>query len=141
MKEFLQEVYCAIGLGDAFAFIHVQKAWVQPTWLEIFKEFFSFRLQAFSKFAMIFCGGYLLWYLRKRLGITAVCFGFCSLPLLVNSGVLSSVNLYAYSIVPLSIALGLLLAARPRWGYGLIGLFGIFLLYFSVKFASWLWIA
>jgi Gpi18-like mannosyltransferase len=90
---------------------------------------------------MVFGGCYLLWYLRKRLNITIICFGFCSLALLVTSGALQSVERYAYGIVSLSIGLGLLLAARPRWGYGLMGLFGIFLLRFSVRFASWLWVA
>ncbi|HSF73946.1 MAG TPA: mannosyltransferase family protein [Microcoleus sp.] len=134
-------LYCAIRFGDALAFFHVQKAWVQPTWLEIFKEFFSFRLYAATKVAMVFGGCYLLCYLRKRLSITIICFGFCSLALLLTSGALQSVERYAYGIVPLSIAFGLLLAARPRWGYGLMGLFGIFLLRFSVRFASWLWVA
>ncbi|WP_445250318.1 hypothetical protein [Microcoleus sp. OTE_8_concoct_300] len=63
-------------------------------------------------------------------------YGFCSLALLVSSGVLLSVNRCAYAIVSLSIALGLLLAAKPRWGYGLMGLFGVFLLYVSVRFAA-----
>ncbi|MEG3981043.1 mannosyltransferase family protein [Microcoleus sp. T3B2] len=134
-------LYCAINLEDPLAFIHIQKAWVQPTWLEIFKEFFSFSLYAATKVGMVFGGCYLLWYLRKRLSITILCFGFCSLALLVTSGALQSVERYAYGIVPLSIGLGLLLAARPRWGYGLMGLFGIFLLRFSVRFASWLWVA
>ena len=53
-------LYCTIRFGDAKAFLHVQKAWVQPTWLEIFNDFFSFCLQAVSKVAMIFGGGYLL---------------------------------------------------------------------------------
>jgi Gpi18-like mannosyltransferase len=134
-------LYCAINLENPLAFIHVQKAWVQPTWLEIFKDFFSFRLYAAIKVGMVFGGCYLLWYLRKRLSITIICFGFCSLVLLVTSGALQSVERYAYGIVSLSIGLGLLLAARPRWGYGLMGLFGIFLLRFSWDFACWLWVA
>ena len=134
-------LYCAINLEDPLAFIHVQKAWVQPTWLEIFKGFFSFSLYAATKVGMVFGGCYLLWYLRKRLSITIICFGFCSLALLVTSGALQSVERYAYGIVSLSIGLGLLLVARPRWGYGLMGLFGIFLLRFSVRFASWVWVA
>ena len=134
-------LYCAIRFGDALAFIHIQKTWGQPTWLEIFQEILKFRLEALSKVAMIFGGSYLLWYFRKRLSMTILWFGVCSLALLINSGALQSVNRYAYGIVSLSIVLGLLLAARPRWGYGLMGLFGIFLLRSSVKFASWLWVA
>jgi hypothetical protein len=128
-------------LEDPLAFIHIQKVWGQPTWLGLFKELFSFNLYAAPKVGMVFGGCYLLWYLRKRLSITIICFGFCCLALLITSGVLQSVDRCAYAIVSLSIGLGLLLAARPRWGYVLMGLFGILLLRFSVKFASWVWVA
>jgi Gpi18-like mannosyltransferase len=134
-------LYCAINFGEPLAFIHIQKTWPQPTWWEIFKDLFSFSLYGATKVGMVFGGGFLLWYLRKRLSITIICFGFCSLALLVTSGALHSVERYAYGIVPLSIGVGLLLADRPRWGYGLMGLFGIYLLRFSVRFASWLWVA
>jgi len=134
-------LYCAIHFGDPLAFIHVQKAWVQPSWWEIFGQIFQLRLSAISRVVMIFGAGYLLWFFRNRLSTTLLTYGFCSLALLSNSGALRSVNRYAYGIVPLSIALGLLLAAKPRWAYGLMGLFGLFLLYVSVRFASWLWVA
>jgi len=134
-------LYCAINLEHPLAFIDIQKAWRQPTWLEIFKDFFSFNLQAATKVGMVFGACSLLWYLRKRLSITIICFSFCSLALLITSGALQSVERYVYGIVPLSIGLGLLLVGRPLWGYGLMGLFGIFLLRFSVKFASWVWVA
>ncbi|WP_228056001.1 hypothetical protein [Microcoleus sp. LEGE 07076] len=130
-------LYCAIAFGDALAFVHVQKAWFQPTWLDIFKDFFNFRLQAVSKIVMIVGGGYLLWYLRKRLSITLLCFGFCSLALLINSGALQSVHRYAYGIVSLSIGLGLVLSSHHRWGYAVMTLFATFLLYMAVKFAAW----
>ncbi|WP_293129338.1 mannosyltransferase family protein [Microcoleus sp. bin38.metabat.b11b12b14.051] len=130
-------LYCGLTFGDALAFIHVQKAWVQPTWLDIFRDFFSFRVQAVSKVGMIFGGGYLLWYLRKKLSITLISFGFCSLALLLNSGALQSVHRYAYGILSLSIALGLLLSSQRRWGYAVMTLFPTFLLYMAVKFAAW----
>ena len=134
-------LYCALRFGDALAFVHVQKAWVQPSWLEIFIDFLSFRLQAVSKVVMIFGGCYLLWYLRKRLSSTVISYGFCSLALLVNSGVLQSVHRCAYGLVSLSIGLGLLLSAKPRWGYAIMALFATFLLYMAVKFAGFLWVA
>lgn len=130
-------LYCALKFGDALAFARVQKAWVQPTWWEILRDFLSVRLPAISKVAMIFGGGYLLWYLRKRLSVTVICFGFCSLALLINSGALQSVHRYAYGIVSLSIALGLVLSRYRRWGYAAMGLFGVFLMYLAVKFAAW----
>ncbi|MEO9124590.1 MAG: mannosyltransferase family protein [Microcoleus sp.] len=134
-------LYCALRFGDAFAFIHVQKAWVQPSWIEVLSKALKLQISAISRIVMIFGSGYLLWFLRKRLTSIVLTYGFCSLVLLINSGALQSVNRYAYGIVSLSIALGLLLASKPRWGYGLMGLFGIFLLYISVRFASWRWVA
>ena len=90
---------------------------------------------------MIFGSAYLLWVVRKQLSMIVLTYGVCSLAFLASFGVLLSVNRCTYAIVSLSIALGLLLAAKPRWGYGLMGLFGVYLLYVSVRFASWLWVA
>ncbi|WP_293156415.1 MULTISPECIES: mannosyltransferase family protein [unclassified Microcoleus] len=134
-------LYCALRFGDALAFVHVQKGWAQPSWFEVLIQALKLKLSAISRIVMIFGSGYLLWFLRKRLSTIVLTYGFCSLALLLNSGALRSVNRYAYGMLPLSIALGLLLAAKPRWGYGLMGLFGIFLLYVSVRFAGWLWVA
>ncbi len=134
-------LYCAISFGDALAFFHVQKGWQHPGWFNILSKALKLQIAAISKIVMIFGSGYLLWFFRKRLTSIVLIYGFCSLALLVNSGALTSVHRYAYGIVPLSIALGLLLESKPRWGYGLMGLFGIFLLYVSVRFASWLWVA
>jgi Gpi18-like mannosyltransferase len=134
-------LYCALRFGDALAFVHVQKGWVQPSWFEVLIQALKLKLSAISRIVMIFGSGYLLWFLRKRLTTIVLTYGFCSLALLLNSGALRSVNRYAYGMLPLSIALGLLLAGKPRWGYGLMGLFGVFLLYVSVRFAGWLWVA
>ena len=92
-------------------------------------------MQAVSKVAMALGGGYLLSW-RKRLSITVVYFGFCSLALLINSGALQSVHRYAYGIVPLSIELGLVLSSQPGWGYAIMTLFATSLLYMAVKFAA-----
>jgi Gpi18-like mannosyltransferase len=134
-------IYCALRFGDALAFVHIQKGWVQPSWFEVLMQALKLKLSAISRIVMIFGSGYLLWFVRKRLSTIVLTYGFCSLALLLNSGALRSVNRYAYAIVSLSIALGLLLAGKPRWGYGLMGLFGVFLLYVSVRFAGWLWVA
>ena len=137
----LFSLYCAIRFGDALAFVHAQKGWVQPSWFDVLAKALKFKISAIVKIMMVFSSGYLLWFLRKKLTNIVLIYGFLSLALLVNSGVLMSVNRFAYGVVSLSIALGLLLAAKPRWGYGLMGLFGIFLLYVSVRFAGWLWVA
>ena len=134
-------LYCAIRFGDALAFVHVQKAWLHPGWLEILSEALKGDIADISRIVMIFGSGYLLWFFRKKLSMIVLIYGFCSLALLVSLGVLLSVNRFAYAIVPLSITMGLLAAAKPRWGYGLMGLFGVFLLYLSVRFASWQWVA
>ncbi len=134
-------LYCHIRFGDALAFIHVLKGWEHPSWLELLAYVFRLRISAISKVVMIFGSAYLLWLFRKKLSSIVWTYGFCSLALLLSSGALSSINRYAYGIVSLSIALGLLLPARPNWGYGLMGLFAVFLLYISAKFASWLWVA
>ncbi len=134
-------LYCAIRFGDALAFVHVQKGWIQPSWLDILAQVFRLRISAISRVGMIFGSVYLLWVFRKKLSSIVLTYGFCSLAFLINSGALRSVNRYAYGIVSLSIALGLLLAAWPTWGYGLMGLFGVFLLYVSVRFAGFLWVA
>ena len=134
-------LYCAIRFGDALAFVHVQKGWVQPGWFDILSHALKGNISSITKIVMIFGSGYLLWFFSKRLTSIVLTYGFCSLALLVNSGALSSIDRYTYGSVPLSIALGLFLAAKLRWGYGLMGLFGVFLLYVSVRFASWLWVA
>ncbi|WP_293354093.1 MULTISPECIES: mannosyltransferase family protein [unclassified Microcoleus] len=134
-------LYCALRFGDALAFVHVQKGWVHPSWLYVLSQALKLNISAISRILMVFGSVYLLWFCRKRLTSIILNYGFCSLALLLSFGALRSVNRYAYAILPLSIALGLLLAAKPRWGYGLMGLFGIFLLYVSVRFAGWLWVA
>ncbi|MEG3847898.1 mannosyltransferase family protein [Microcoleus sp. herbarium19] len=134
-------LYCSLRFGDALAFVHVQKAWTHPSWLDLLAQVFRFQISAISKVVMIFGSAYLLWDFRKKLSTIVLNYGFCSLALLVSSGALNSINRYAYGIVSLSISLGLLLAAKPRWGCGLMGLFGVFLLYVSVRFAGFLWVA
>jgi len=134
-------LYCAIRFGDALAFVHVQKGWVQPGWFEILSKALKGERSNISRIVTIFGSGYLLWFFRKKLSMVLLTYGFFSLALLVSSGVLLSINRFAYAILPMSISMGLLAAAKPRWGYGLMGLFGVFLLYVSVKFASWEWVA
>ncbi len=134
-------LYCALHFGDALAFVSVQKAWVHPSWLDLLAQVFRFQISAISKVVMIFGSAYLLWIFRKKLSSIIFNYGFCSLALLVISGALTSINRYAYGIVSVSIAFGLLLAAWPTWGYGLMGLFGVLLLYLSVRFAGFLWVA
>jgi len=140
----LFSLYCAIRFGDPLAFIHIQKAFIQPnsTWLNIFAGVFTGgRKNNLIKVVMVFGGGYLLWHLRAKLPLVAVAYGFCSLALIISSGVLISVGRFAYAIVSLSLALGVLFANHPRWGYLSMGLFATLLVEFAIKFAWWHWVA
>jgi Gpi18-like mannosyltransferase len=137
---FLFSVYCAIRFGDPLAFVQVQRAWYDPNtnWLSIVAGVFTWeRKTNLIPVVMVFGGGYLLWHLRAKLPPVAVAYGFCSLALIITSGVLMSVSRFAYAIVSLSLALGLLFASHPRWGYLTMGLFGILLVHFAIKFTWW----
>ncbi|MBV8885999.1 MAG: hypothetical protein JO235_18670 [Chroococcidiopsidaceae cyanobacterium CP_BM_RX_35] len=89
----------------------------------------------------IFGGGYLLWHLRTQLSPVTVSYGFCALGLLLVSGSTISLNRLAYGIVSLEIALGMLLARYPRWGYTVMVFFAILLTSFAVRFAQKQWVA
>lgn len=90
---------------------------------------------------MVLGGGYLLWHLRTQLSLVTVIYGFCALGLILASGGTWSLSRIAYGIVSLSVALGVLLAQYPRWGYATIAFFAILLASFSIRFAQHLWIA
>ena len=90
---------------------------------------------------MLFGGGYLLWCFRAKLSQVAVIYGFCALGLILSAGSPISVNRLAYGIVSLEIALGLLLARYPRWGYAVMGYFALVLGCYAIRFAEHRWIA
>jgi hypothetical protein len=90
---------------------------------------------------MLFSSAYLLWHVSKQLSRVAVAYGFCSIALILISGAFLSVSRFLYGIVSLSLALGVLLARYPRWGYPILGLFGTLLVLFSIRFAWRLWVA
>ncbi|MEM7555502.1 MAG: mannosyltransferase family protein [Cyanobacteria bacterium P01_A01_bin.84] len=75
-------------------------------------------------------------------GVTPVTtiYGFCGIGLILASGGTISLSRIAYGIVSTSIALGVFLSHRPRWGYFTIGLFSIILVCMSVRFAQGLWV-
>lgn len=93
------------------------------------------------KTVMVFGGGYLLWYSRAKISRVAVAYGFCSLALILNAGRTWSAERYAYGIVSLAVALGVLLSRYPRWGYAAIGFFAIVLVSFAVRFSQNVWVA
>lgn len=142
-------IYCAIRFADPLAFFHGLAGWKgQPNWLEIFAGIFNLShgfhahtAAQLSKVLTLLGSTYLLWHLRAKLPYVAVTYGFCSLGLILYSGATDSFNRYIFGIVSLSLALGLLLARYPRWGYVLMGLFAISLVGLSIRFAWWYWVA
>lgn len=137
----LYSIYCGIRFGEPLAFVHVNRAWQQPTWLDIFGRVLRLGIDGLIKVVMFYGGGFLLWHLREKLPRLAVAFGFCSLALIFASKALDSVSRYVYGIVSLSLALGVLLERHPRWGYATMGLFAIMLVGFAIRFAWWGWVA
>ncbi|WP_375510265.1 hypothetical protein [uncultured Nostoc sp.] len=93
------------------------------------------------KIALVFGGIYLLWLSRDKIPLVTVVYGFSSFALILNTGITASAERYAYGIVSLSIAFGLLLARYPRWGYPIMYFFGILMFTFSIRFARDLWVA
>ena len=87
----------------------------------------------------IFGSGYLLWCLRGELAEIALVYGFCGLGLILASGSTISLGRIAWGILPISYALGVLIARAPRWGYPTMVFFGILLLSLAVRFAQHLW--
>ena len=96
---------------------------------------------AFINILMSLGGGYLLWTMRHRLSLAVTTYGFCGLGLILASGSTISVNRISYGIISLSIALGVWLSERPKWGYGILGWFAIVLITFALRFARNLWVA
>ena len=86
-------------------------------------------------------GVYLVWKLRKDLSLVAVNYGLFGLGMLIASGGTISLNRLVYGIVPVSMALGVLLSRHRRWGYCVMGFFGLLLVLFSIRFAQHLWVA
>ncbi len=135
-------LYCAIRFGDPLAFVHVQKSWRvwQPQLWDILFGFFSQIRENSLRVVMVFGGGYLLWKFRSKLPLVAIAYGFFSLGVILATGSLLSLNRYAYGIVSLSLALGLLLSKYPRWGYATLGFFFALLVQYSIIFAWGYWV-
>ena len=90
---------------------------------------------------IVFGGIYLLWHLRAKMPLVATIYALFSYALILNTGLTASVERYAYGIVSLSYASGLLLARYPRLGVALMSLFAIILANFAIRFAQHQWVA
>lgn len=119
--------------------------WLLP-WLAIGEPLWSATANPFGKIplvkiAIVFGGLYLLWYSRAKIPLVAAVYGFFSYALILNTGLTASVERYAYGIVSLSFALGLLLKHYRAWGYAITGFFAILLASLAVQFAHNQWVA
>ncbi len=137
----LFSLYCMIRFGDPLAFVHVQQAWQQQNLLDIIQGALALNRDSLMKLLMLLGGGYLLWYLRAKLNHVVVAYGFFSLFLLAISKAFTSLDRYIYGIVSLSLALGMVFANHPRWGYGIIAFLAIWLVRFAILFAWWQFVA
>ncbi len=90
---------------------------------------------------MVLGGSYLLWYQRKRLNPLMLVYGVFGFLIIYATGRTMSVERYAYGIVSLAPALGLVLARYPRSGLVTLVFFAILLVTFSLKFAQEFWVA
>ena len=95
----------------------------------------------FIQVTIVFGGIYLLWHLRAKMPLVAMIYALFSYGLILNTGLTASVERYAYGIVSLSYALGLLLVRYPRLGFALMSFFVIVLASFAIGFAQNQWLA
>lgn len=146
-------IYCAFRFGDPLVFVHAQRGWQAQTganwrvWWELLtqdlllRKGWSTALLALAKVVTVFGSCYVLWHERNRLNRVAALYGFSSLAIIFGSGAIKSVERFCYATVSFSIALGILLDSHPRWGYAIISLFVLWLVYFSLRFSTGLWVA
>ncbi|MBF2015609.1 MAG: hypothetical protein IGS23_10495 [Rivularia sp. T60_A2020_040] len=93
------------------------------------------------KITIVFGGLYLLWYSRTKIPLVATVYGFFSYLLILNTGLTASVERYAYGIVSLSFALGLVLKQHRDWGIAIAIFFAVLLASLAVQFAQNQWVA
>lgn len=134
--------YCGWKFNDPLAPFRSQAPWNvgKETWKDIFAILILQRqryLDALLKVIMFFGGAGLLWAMRKQLSLIQLMYGFCYIGVVFIANSTDEMTRYAYANVILSIALGLFLAAHPRWRIGILGLFLIKMIEITVRFAWW----
>ena len=135
----LFSLYAAIEFGDPLASIHTHAGWDQNAWVKTLQQALALDRPSILVIIALFASLYLLWRLRSKLPPVAIAYAFCVLLLLISAGS-SSFYRFLYAIPTTSFGVGVLLAARPRFGYVLIGFFGVSLFIEALHFASWDWI-
>jgi Gpi18-like mannosyltransferase len=140
----LFSLYCAIQFHDPLAFWREQQSWTHAGWGALLLKIVtkgSLALDSLVKLFVLLGSAGLFWRFRHRLSRVAIIYGYCSLALLLVSGATASFNRFAFAIVSISFAVGLLLAQYPRLGYCVIGGFALGLMGFAIRFAWWGWVA
>jgi Gpi18-like mannosyltransferase len=84
---------------------------------------------------------WLMWNFRRKISPMLLIYSCCFLIFLILTGTKASLHRHIYTIAPMSLALGILFSTHPRAGYISVGSFGFLLLFYSVRFAWWDWIA
>ncbi|MBO3462420.1 hypothetical protein G4P69_27815 [Aetokthonos hydrillicola CCALA 1050] len=95
----------------------------------------------FVKTYMVIGGGFLLWYFRHELRSVIVTWGAFSLWLVLFSGSIVANERFAFGIVSLAIAMGMLLSRFKHWGLPTLVYFAIVLISFAVRFSRNIWVA
>jgi Gpi18-like mannosyltransferase len=99
--------------------------------------FYVFLLQIIMPIFVV----WLTWFSRKRINPILLIYGCCFLVFLFLTGTKASIHRHLYTMPSMSLGLGILFSQHPRAGYISIGVFGLILLIYSIKFAWWDWIA
>jgi Mannosyltransferase (PIG-V) len=138
-------VFCAVRFESPLAFVDAQKGWAKDAiyWPDVIETIVRKRGVAFDSLlrAGLFVGAAVaLWWSRARLSKSALLYGAFSLGLFLIVNV-QSIGRFIFAVAPVSLALGLILARRPRAGFGFLGVSAVVLLAFSVRWALGYWVA
>lgn len=90
---------------------------------------------------MVLGGCLLLWLTRKKLNPLLLVYGLLGFLIIFATGRTTSIERYAYGIISLAPALGIIFDRYPRHAYATIIFFIILLSTFSIRFAQHLWVA
>ncbi|MBD2771096.1 hypothetical protein ICL16_02890 [Iningainema sp. BLCCT55] len=95
----------------------------------------------FVKTYMVFGGGYLLWYFRNQLRPVVTIYGVFSLLVVLFSGSIVASDRFAFGIVSIAIAFGMLLSHLKLWRIPILIYFAIVLASFAIRFSRNIWVA
>ncbi len=140
--------YCAFRFGDAFAFVHAQRAW---------RSGFGFDARAWRAIAfsltsldglrqnlmvlLVPLGAVAVILQARRLGRLMTLYALLALAALLFAGTPFSVDRNAYAIAPLLLAVGASVRRVPPAGYVILALCAVLLVIDAGRFARFEWVA